>query len=122
MFYIDQKKGTCWARIEDGECSGNIGDTLMTAGECCNTVGAAWGIGATCTDCKDIELDCEKGYIMDPATEKCVNIDECALNLCEDGSACTDVDGSFICECPEGLALNPDGISCSGMQNRDADV
>ena len=54
MFYIDQKKGTCWARIEDGECSGNIGDTLMTAGECCNTVGAAWGIGATCTDCKDI--------------------------------------------------------------------
>lgn len=112
----DQKKGTCWSRIEDGECSGNVGDKLMTAAECCNTVGAAWGIGATCTDCKDIELDCEKGYIMDPTTEKCTNINECELNLCEDGAACTDVEGSFICTCPEGLALNPDGISCSDVR------
>jgi hypothetical protein len=61
-------------------------------------------------------LDCEKGYIMDPATEECTNLNECQFSICEDGASCTDTEGSFMCECPEGLALNPDGISCSDVR------
>ena len=59
-------------------------------------------------------MDCDKGYIMDPATEECTNLNECEFSICDEAAECIDTEGSFMCTCPEGLALNPDGISCSG--------
>ena len=43
-----------------------------------------------------------------------VDINECDLDLdnCDENAACTDIDGSFTCECNDGFAGN--GTVCQG--------
>ena len=44
------------------------------------------------------------------------DIDECAgINDCQ--QICTDTDGSFICGCETGYALDPNGKTCTGEQD-----
>jgi len=42
-----------------------------------------------------------------------IDIDECLNTFCSHG--CTNTDGSYICSCPDGLFLDDNGRSCSGI-------
>lgn len=42
-----------------------------------------------------------------------LDIDECALGMCDSEASCTDLDGSFLCTCNRGYS--GDGLSCSGL-------
>ena len=64
---------------------------------------------------------CPPGYTSDVITNECIDIDECSFNdekdilgqgfldsyesisKCHDKAICTNLIGSVICECPEGL-------------------
>ena len=44
-----------------------------------------------------------------------VDIDECEeLSAPCKGGSCLNLPGTFLCECPLGLMLSPDGQSCQG--------
>ncbi|XP_041270680.1 latent-transforming growth factor beta-binding protein 3-like, partial [Onychostruthus taczanowskii] len=73
----------------------------------------------TCPDSK-----CENqpgGFVCTPCPPgfrglngACLDIDECALEpgLCPPPGTCTNLEGSFSCRCPPGLAPSPDGRRC----------
>lgn len=101
----------CWADYNDGECSSPVGDKAMTSYECCNTLGVAWGNGE-CVSCDDLENPCDPGYMPNPETEQCENINECDLGICKGDAQCVDTVGSFQCICPDGLTLDGSGTDC----------
>ena len=56
---------------------------------------------------------CPDGYSLD--ANKCVDVDECSENPCQDGGGtCVNTAGSFRCQCPPGMVL--DGVLCRGKQ------
>lgn len=54
-------------------------------------------------------------YLINKSMYRIPDIDECTRihGLCR-GGLCHNTPGSFICECPEGHELTPDGRSCKG--------
>nr|XP_009858101.2 fibrillin-1 [Ciona intestinalis] len=111
----DVKVGRCWSSYANNQCSGNIGNRLLTKEECCNTIGVAWG-NANCRPCTDFDLPCDHGYTLNVQTNECVNINECDFGLCQEDTTCVDLEGSFRCECPAGLTLRADGTSCTDVR------
>lgn len=80
----------------------------VTAHSVCKVVNGDQGFGSEC--------ECTSGYKIqhkiDPNVAPiCTNINECLLNRCDPIASCTDTDGSFICECPEGKSGN--GLVCN---------
>ena len=54
-------------------------------------------------------------YCVSPNMSFClVDINECDLGIdnCDENAACTDIDGSFTCECNDGFPGN--GTVCQG--------
>uniref|UniRef100_A0A7N5ZUD6 Fibrillin 2b n=1 Tax=Anabas testudineus TaxID=64144 RepID=A0A7N5ZUD6_ANATE len=93
---VDSMKSTCWLTIQDNRCEVNInGGTLKS--ECCSTLGAAWG-----SPCEPCEID----------------INECEVfpGVCTNGR-CVNTQGSFRCECAEGLTLDSTGRTCVDMRS-----
>ena len=54
--------------------------------------------------------ECPKGYKLDRSGKKCVDDDECLSmsNICGNGT-CSNLNGSFECNCAEGYAPGPRG-------------
>uniref|UniRef100_H2ZJD7 Fibrillin 2b n=1 Tax=Ciona savignyi TaxID=51511 RepID=H2ZJD7_CIOSA len=111
----DVTVGRCWRSYVNNECSGNIGNRLLTKEECCNTLGQAWG-NVNCRPCSDFTFPCDHGYKLNIQTNECENINECEIGVCEEGAECVDLDGSFRCECSPGLTLRSDGTSCTDVR------
>ncbi|KAK6963876.1 fibroblast growth factor receptor 1 [Biomphalaria glabrata] len=63
-----------------------------------------------------IELDhCFAGYVPSSNGLSCIDIDECKLKtaICDYG--CLNLNGSYICSCPDGRSLSSDGKSCDAV-------
>ena len=54
---------------------------------------------------------CPTGYQPDPTgTGRCVDVDECRVSFpkaCGEGAVCTNTQGSYTCQCPDGLSGDP---------------
>nr|CAB3245049.1 fibrillin-2 [Phallusia mammillata] len=114
----DVRVGRCWLEFNGGQCQGSIGDRLMTAEQCCNSMGAAWGHGTECLDCATLAAGfrCDEGFKLDITTDQCVDIKECDLGYCQEGAECIETIGSFRCVCPPGFTLSADGTSCADLR------
>lgn len=65
---------------------------------------------------KDLSCSCFEGYMMYNSTH-CQDVNECTLehsSPCE--YECLNIVGSFKCNCPEGLILNDDKLTCRKLQ------
>uniref|UniRef100_A0A8C4GMH3 Fibrillin 2b n=1 Tax=Dicentrarchus labrax TaxID=13489 RepID=A0A8C4GMH3_DICLA len=93
---VDSMKSTCWLTIQDNRCEVNINGATLKS-ECCSTLGAAWG-----SPCEPCEID----------------INECEVfpGVCTNGR-CANTQGSFRCECAEGLTLDSTGRTCVDMRS-----
>lgn len=95
-----------------GRCENNLPRLTLRA-ECCCSVGVAWG--SPCEACRPDECGkgkdaCPKGYAKVDG-KACTDINECDLNegICRGGGTCVNTEGSFTCQCPPGLTLDPTG-------------
>ena len=57
---------------------------------------------------------CTKGYVANPKTGQCENINECDQGLCGEDAECADTPGSFMCVCKDGKTLDETGLNCEG--------
>uniref|UniRef100_A0A8C2EZ36 Fibrillin 2b n=1 Tax=Cyprinus carpio TaxID=7962 RepID=A0A8C2EZ36_CYPCA len=110
---VDSMKGTCWLNIQDGRCEVNINGATLKS-ECCSTLGAAWG--SPCERC-EIDPACSKGFARMKGLV-CEDINECEVfpGVCTNGR-CVNTQGSFRCECPEGLTLDGAGRTCVDIRS-----
>ena len=46
---------------------------------------------------------------------KHADVNECELNPPPCKFTCQNTEGSFVCSCPKGYILNPDGVSCRDL-------
>ncbi|KAK3920598.1 Fibrillin-1 [Frankliniella fusca] len=112
---IDNRRGSCWTRMVSGRCENNLA-RLTLRSECCCSVGVAWG--SPCDACRPDECGgCPKGYAKLDG-KACADINECDLNegLCRGGGTCVNTEGSFTCQCPPGLTLDPTGTLCQDLR------
>ncbi|GBP21743.1 Fibrillin-2 [Eumeta japonica] len=106
---LDNRRGSCWLRVVDGQCESAVAHPVLRQ-ECCCSIGLAWG--SPCDPCTPEDCPCPKGFAkFDGST--CRDVDECELDreLCA-GGKCINTDGSYHCECPHGLTLDSTGNRC----------
>ncbi|KAM6963384.1 fibrillin-2b isoform 6-T6 [Aplochiton taeniatus] len=110
---VDSMKGTCWLNIQDGRCEVNINGATLKS-ECCSTLGAAWG--SPCERC-EIDTACSRGFARMKGVN-CEDINECEVfpGVCTNGR-CLNTQGSFRCECGEGLVLDGSGRTCVDVRS-----
>ncbi|XP_077462687.1 fibrillin-2b [Stigmatopora argus] len=110
---VDSMKSTCWLTIQDNRCEVNINGATLKS-ECCSTLGAAWG--SPCERC-EIDTACSRGFARMKGLV-CEDINECEVfpGLCTNGR-CVNTQGSFRCECAEGLTLDSTGRTCVDMRS-----
>ncbi|XP_071399443.1 fibrillin-2b [Centroberyx affinis] len=110
---VDSMKGTCWLNIQDGRCEVNINGATLKS-ECCSTLGAAWG--SPCEHC-EIDTACSRGFARMKGLN-CEDINECEVfpGVCTNGR-CVNTQGSFRCECAEGLTLDGSGRTCVDVRS-----
>uniref|UniRef100_A0A3P9MQM8 Fibrillin 2b n=1 Tax=Oryzias latipes TaxID=8090 RepID=A0A3P9MQM8_ORYLA len=110
---VDSMKSTCWLTIQDNRCEVNINGATLKS-ECCSTLGAAWG--SPCDRC-EIDTACSRGFARMKGLV-CEDIDECEVfpGVCTNGR-CVNTQGSFLCECAEGLTLDSTGRTCVDMRS-----
>ncbi|XP_008048410.1 fibrillin-3, partial [Carlito syrichta] len=137
---VDARLEPCFLRWDEDECGDPLpGKSRMDV--CCCSVGAAWG--ATCEACPEPESPefaslCPRGpgfasqdflsgqpfykgssLVMSPeppCSFGLADVDECARDplLCR-GGTCTNMDGSYRCQCPPGHALAAGGTVCEDI-------
>uniref|UniRef100_A0A3P8QNZ3 Fibrillin 2b n=1 Tax=Astatotilapia calliptera TaxID=8154 RepID=A0A3P8QNZ3_ASTCA len=109
----DSMKSTCWLTIQDNRCEVNINGATLKS-ECCSTLGAAWG--SPCEPC-EIDTACSRGFARMKGLV-CEDINECEVfpGVCKNGR-CVNTQGSFRCECAEGLTLDSSGRTCVDMRS-----
>ncbi|XP_057697171.1 fibrillin-2b isoform X1 [Corythoichthys intestinalis] len=110
---VDSMKSTCWLTIQDNRCEVNINGATLKS-ECCSTLGAAWG--SPCERC-EIDTACSRGFARMKGLV-CEDINECEVfpGVCTNGR-CVNTQGSFRCECAEGLTLDGTGRTCVDMRS-----
>ena len=111
LICLDKREESCWLEHSNDHCVNNI-PGRYTAEICCATQGQAWG--DECKDCSYIPRPCRHGHVYDYSVEKCVEINECELfpEICTHGAKCVNTEGSFHCECPQGLTLDSTHRRC----------
>ena len=109
-FCISSQTGTCWTEVTEGggetQCEHSLpGLTLRS--ECCCSLGLAWG--SPCSLCSSQDCDCPGGMAKTDG-KTCQDINECMIdpNICR-GGVCVNTEGSFTCNCPDGLTLDSSG-------------
>ena len=124
---IDQTRDMCWLKAAKDPNNGDLvcEDSVpryLTMEECCNTIGKGWG--QDCEECSVLMRNkygdewgkdgrCPAGYKHDVKTDACIDIDECALiNPCGDDANCINTEGSYYCECPDGLTYDKNLDKC----------
>ncbi|XP_045904597.1 fibrillin-2b isoform X1 [Micropterus dolomieu] len=110
---VDSMKSTCWLTIQDSRCEVNINGATLKS-ECCSTLGAAWG--SPCDPC-EIDTACSRGFARMKGLV-CEDINECEVfpGVCTNGR-CVNTQGSFRCECAEGLTLDSTERTCVDMRS-----
>ncbi|XP_070764446.1 fibrillin-2b [Enoplosus armatus] len=110
---VDSMKSTCWLTIQDNRCEVNINGATLKS-ECCSTLGAAWG--SPCDPC-EMDTACSRGFARMKGLV-CEDINECEVfpGVCTNGR-CVNTQGSFRCECAEGLTLDSTGRTCVDMRS-----
>uniref|UniRef100_A0A3Q0SSV6 Fibulin 5 n=1 Tax=Amphilophus citrinellus TaxID=61819 RepID=A0A3Q0SSV6_AMPCI len=78
---------------------------------CINSEG---GYTCSCQLCANIpgsySCSCNPGFILNPDSRTCQDVDECADEPCSHG--CFNTYGSYMCNCNEGFELASDGTTC----------
>jgi hypothetical protein len=74
---------------EFDECDLGVSNCDLDKSVCVNTIGSHFCL-------------CFPAYFMD-ANNVCQDLDECAADLCPGVSTCTNSDGAYDCQCPEGF-------------------
>ncbi|RUS90503.1 hypothetical protein EGW08_001771 [Elysia chlorotica] len=102
----DFRTGPCFTQVSDGTCRGQLTGVVCTKTLCCSTIGAAWG--RPCEQCPSSTHPCRRGYIPNPSTNTCQDVNECVAipGLCVGGD-CVNTLGSYRCQCKEGQTQNP---------------
>lgn len=63
-------------------------------------------------ECIEGQCFCKDGFKAIGA--ECVDLDECLTNPCGPASICTNIRGSYHCECESGFVGTPPHIACKG--------
>uniref|UniRef100_A0AAY4B475 Uncharacterized protein n=1 Tax=Denticeps clupeoides TaxID=299321 RepID=A0AAY4B475_9TELE len=72
---------------------------LCQGGKCLNTVGS-------------YKCNCPAGHRLNEGTQKCEDVDECAIGHVCNGGQCVNSAGSFSCVCSSGYVLSADRTHC----------
>ena len=106
-FCISSQTGTCWTEVTEGSQCENSLPGLSLRSECCCSLGVAWG--SPCSLCSAQDCDCAGGMAKTDG-KTCQDINECMIdpNICR-GGVCVNTEGSFTCNCPDGLTLDSSG-------------
>ncbi|KAG1700053.1 Fibrillin-2 [Nymphon striatum] len=112
---IDNRQGSCWLNVVNGQCEDDV-KIQMLRSECCSTIGKAWG--SPCQLCDVTDQGCPKGYAQTYSSQ-CLDVNECTVfpNICG-GGLCVNTDGSYKCNCPPGLTLDPSSTKCLGTKEK----
>ncbi|CAJ0959381.1 unnamed protein product [Ranitomeya imitator] len=84
--------------IDIDECAG--GAHNCSAEQACHNVAGSY------------RCDCKAGYRFDTFRRRCLDVNECEQNPCN--QECTNIYGSYQCYCKEGYKLGDDGATCEG--------
>uniref|UniRef100_A0A3Q0SIJ0 Fibulin 5 n=1 Tax=Amphilophus citrinellus TaxID=61819 RepID=A0A3Q0SIJ0_AMPCI len=101
-----------------------LGRSLCNINECetnshhCNPtqlcINSEGGYTCSCQLCANIpgsySCSCNPGFILNPDSRTCQDVDECADEPCSHG--CFNTYGSYMCNCNEGFELASDGTTC----------
>ncbi|XP_065299649.1 fibrillin-2-like isoform X2 [Dermacentor albipictus] len=113
---IDNRRGLCWLTVRNDQCENDVKRTMLRS-ECCNSVGKAWGSPCQlCTADRDPHK-CPRGQASVDGIS-CTDINECELypGICRGGGLCVNTPGSYQCNCPPGLTLDPAGTRCVDLR------
>ena len=124
------------------ECANEVLNNCNTNQTCVNTYGSYFCSGndtdELCPTCDDCGLNahcvvdddsmaplckCYYGYLGDPLVE-CHDIDECSTSShnCTIQEVCSNVIGSYLCNCPIGYTMNTDTGVCEDIDECDSNV
>ena len=87
--------------------------------DACECVGLDVWNGTSCVHslCPEASLYCAcpggyewNGNLLGMTNARCVDIDECKIGICQRGTTCLNLPGTYHCLCPSGFAFN--GSSC----------
>ena len=106
-FCVSSQLGTCWTELTEGQCEASLPGASLKS-ECCCSLGLAWG--SPCSLCSPEDCDCPAGMAKTDG-KTCQDINECMMdpNICQGGGVCVNTEGSFTCNCPDGLTLDSSG-------------
>ncbi|XP_041132272.1 von Willebrand factor C and EGF domain-containing protein-like isoform X2 [Polyodon spathula] len=119
-----REQGVC---EDENECA--LPDTNRCAHNCINTVGS-YHCGCrhgyrlhidsrSCVvdlySCQSCQRPCSPGFVLLPNGVECTDVDECGSGDAGCQHGCHNLIGSFLCTCPEGSQLHPNGRECTAL-------
>ncbi|XP_031619500.1 fibrillin-2 isoform X2 [Contarinia nasturtii] len=107
----------CVDDVHGYQCKCPDGATLDADMKTCIFLDACSISGDRCLPGKCVNIDSESFKCECPSgfaehNQRCVDYDECAIGTHQCSHKCMNTDGSYLCECPDGLILSNDQHTC----------